>query len=142
MRGFDPSRHIGHFEQAAEIQVRNGLGGDLVGVVGRAGANAIGFSGQPIGLDEITMSPGTAFDLHEHEGDHILYVLEGHGGIVIDDVLYPLRAGNSVFVPAEYAHGVTATEDAIGPFRFLAFGVPHHPLHDDARMRLVGHQSA
>lgn len=141
MRGFVPSQHLKNLSDAEGIQVRNGLGGDLVGVTGRSGVQAVSFGGLPMGLDEIVMAPGTKFDLHEHEGDHILYVLEGKGGIVIDEVLHPLDVGDSVFVPAEYPHGVTTTEGSV-PFRFLAFGIPHHPLDDDTRMHLVDFQEA
>ena len=142
MRGFIPSQHLQSLSVAADIQVRNGNGGDLLGVTGRSGVQAVSFSGLPMGLDEIVMVPGTKFDLHEHEGDHILYVLEGNGGIVIDEVFHPLGPGDSVFVPAEYPHGVTTAEGADGPFRFLAFGIPHHPLDDDMRMHLVDLQEA
>lgn len=142
MRRFIPSQHLQSLAQAAGVQVRDGQGGDLVGVTGKSGVQAVSFGGLPMGLDEIVMEPGTRFDLHEHEGDHILYVLEGRGGIVIDEVTHPLGAGDSVFVPAEYPHGVTTVDGATAPFRFLAFGIPHHPLDDDARMHLVDLQEA
>lgn len=82
------------------------------------------------------MRPGTRFDLHEHPGGHILYVLSGEGGIIIDCTSYPLRVGDSVFIPAEYSHGVVAAESG-APLCFLAFGVPHRTLDSDDRMRLL-----
>lgn len=137
MRELDASVRPRRIADAAVIQVRDGRGGDLVGVTGHSGPRAIGYSGAPLGLDQIIMEPGTRFDLHEHEGDHILYVLAGEGAIDIDGVLHPLREGDAVFVPAEHPHGVTTVDGAGKPFTFLAFGIPHHPLHDEDRMRLV-----
>jgi mannose-6-phosphate isomerase-like protein (cupin superfamily) len=146
MREFLPGRHLVTIAESALVQLRDGRDNDLVGVTGRPGARAVSFDGQPIGLDEITMLPGTQFDLHEHEGDHILYILEGRGGILIGGVLHELAAGDSVFVPAETPHGVTTVDgDGDGDggvFRFLAFGIPHHRLDDDDRMRLVELQDA
>lgn len=137
MRAFDAIRHIRAIHRCETVQVMNGKGGALEGVTGRSGARATGHAGHPLGLDEITMKPGSRFELHEHEGDHILYVLAGVGGITIDGVTHELSTGDSVFVPAEYPHGVTTMPGATEPFRFLAFGVPHHPLSADDRMRLV-----
>ncbi len=142
MREFDPAEHLRTFEKCPRVQLRDGRGSELSGVTGRSGPQARGFSGQAIGLDEINMEPGTRFELHEHEGDHILYVLEGQGGIFVEGVLHQLSVGDSVFVPAETPHGVSTVEGATGPFRFLAFGVPHHPLDDDDRMHLIDLQEA
>jgi quercetin dioxygenase-like cupin family protein len=137
MRDFDPHAHIRCIDKMPEARVRDGRGDWLEGVVGRSGVRADGHHGAPIGLDQIEMQPGTRFDMHDHAGDHILYVLEGDGGITINGITHHLSAGDSVFVPAEYPHGVTTIEGAVKPFRFLAFGVPHKPLDDDHRMRLI-----
>lgn len=137
MRGFNPTGHLRSLEQCPRVQVRDGKGSDLTGVTGRSGPQAVSFSGHALGLDEICMEPGTRFDMHEHEGDHILYVLEGEGAIWIGGSLYPLKQGDSVFVPAECPHGVTTAQGCDSVFKFLAFGIPHHPLDDDHRMRLV-----
>lgn len=142
MRDFDPVQHRRSLPSCATVQLRDGRGGDLVGVTGRAGPRATAFTGHAIGLDEISMAPGSRFDLHEHEGDHILYVLEGRGSISIGGDRYEMSAGDSVFVPAECAHGVSTVEGFAGTFRFLAFGVPHHPLEGDSRMKLVRLQEA
>jgi quercetin dioxygenase-like cupin family protein len=137
MRAFDPNTHHRSIDKATIIRLRDGLGGYLAGITGRAGPSATGFSGLAIGLDEITMEPGTRFSLHEHEGDHILYVLEGRGAIAIGGSVYSLAAGDSVYVPAECPHGVTTVSEADERFRFLAFGLPHRPLDDDGRMQIV-----
>lgn len=142
MRDFCLPEHLCTLAARPVIQLRDGRGVDLHGVTGRPGPRAVSFLGVPIGLDEITMIPGTQFDLHEHEGDHVLYVLEGCGGIFIDGQLHRLAPGDSIFVPAECPHGVTTLEEADSNFRFLSFGIPHHTLDDDSRMSLVDLQGA
>lgn len=137
MREFNAEDHLINIPASRRVQLRDGLGADLVGVTGHPGPRVTGFGGQAIGVDEITMLPGTRFDLHEHEGDHMLYVLEGRGGITIGGELHELSSGDAVFVPAECPHGVTTVDGASHPFRFISFGVPHHRLDDDERMHLV-----
>jgi quercetin dioxygenase-like cupin family protein len=142
MRDFDPVQHRRSLPTCETVQLRDGRGGNLAGVTGRSGPRAVAFTGHPIGLDEIRMEPGSRFDMHEHQGDHVLYVLEGRGAIWIGGHLYEMTAGDSVFVPAECPHGVSTVEGYDGVFRFLAFGVPHHPLDGDSRMTLVDAQRA
>lgn len=91
------------------------------------------------GVDLIEMDPGSAFPLHVHPGDHILYVLDDSvAGIVhVDGVDYVVRPGDSIFIPAEYPHGVKTFAHVPAPLRFLAVGVPHKHVSATDRMRIV-----
>jgi quercetin dioxygenase-like cupin family protein len=81
------------------------------------------------------MAAGTAFELHTHPGAHILVIRDGRGSIAIDGVTYDLSEDDSIYVPADYAHGVSA--GANSGMTFLAFGVPHLPIDAPDRMTLV-----
>ena len=107
----------------------------LSNIRGRAGAMGQTNEGVAIGVDLIEMQPGSGFDLHTHAGQHILYVIEGEGAVVVDGSAHPIQAGDTVFVPAEYPHGVTAG-DALGSLRLLSFGYPHKQVGAIDRMRL------
>jgi quercetin dioxygenase-like cupin family protein len=132
---FDPEAHIRNILEHASEAVSDGSGGTLAGVVGQPGAQALLDSGEPIGVDSICMQPGTAFELHTHPGAHILVVTGGAGSISVDGVEHAIREGDTVFVPADYAHGVRA--DATTGVLFLAFGFPHRAVSAPDRMRLV-----
>ncbi|MEU7524210.1 cupin domain-containing protein [Saccharothrix sp. NPDC042600] len=108
----------------------------LEDITGVSGARAEALPGLPVGVDRIVMQPGTAFPLHVHPGAHILYVLGGTGGLHIDGHDYVLEPGDSVYVPADYPHGVRGPVDA-HPLEFLAFGAPHHEVDSTTRMVVV-----
>jgi mannose-6-phosphate isomerase-like protein (cupin superfamily) len=112
----------------------------LPGVRGRPGALGLTADGHSIGVDLIEMDAFSAFPLHVHRGDHILYGLEGNGTVVVDHVDYPLGMGTTVFIAAEQPHGVRGPET--GRLRFLAFGVPHEHVSSPKRMTLVTEDGA
>ncbi|SDG59584.1 Cupin domain-containing protein [Lentzea fradiae] len=134
---FDPEVHIRGIQDEPFVQLVDHHGRPLEGIKGVAGvAEEIGL-GVPIGADRLVMQPGTAFELHTHPGAHILYVLSSRGFIHIDGVDYEMKAGDTVFVPADYAHGVKTNAKVSEPLQILAFGVPHMPLESKERMTLV-----
>ena len=133
-RPFDVKRHI-VIETCPTQPLADGDGGILEGVFGFAGVASILENGDEIGVDLIHMAAGTAFELHTHPGAHILVVREGRGSITIDGVDYKMRPGDTVYVPAQYPHGVRA--GLTTNVSFLAFGVPHMPLSSPERMTLV-----
>lgn len=136
-RAFLPSNHIRNVFDAVELSVQDGTGRALPGIVGHAGPLARSHLGWQLGADRIVMQPGSAFPLHTHEGDHILYVLDGVGAIHIDGVDHHLREGDAIYVPAEYPHGVKTYTQASSPFAILAVGVPHKPVDASDRMLLA-----
>ena len=108
----------------------------LAGIRGRLGAAALSLSGHEIGVDLIEMQHDTAFPLHVHAGDHILYVLAGPGVVNIDGEDRRVETGDTIFIAAEHPHGVKTLPDA-PPLRFLAFGHPHKHVSAEDRMQIV-----
>ena len=109
----------------------------LEGIHGGEGAKGILADGADMGLDVIEMEPTSEFPLHTHEGSHILYILEGEGRVHIEGVDYAVDVGDSVFIPAEFPHGVKTSPRYTQPFKFLAIGYPHHPVESTTRMQAV-----
>ncbi|MFI5758513.1 cupin domain-containing protein [Streptomyces sp. NPDC051569] len=138
-RTFNPDEHIANVLESAERAMYDDAGVRLRDITGVAGASARITGGLPIGVDRIIMNPGAGFPLHVHEGAHLLYVLNGNGGLHIDGQDYVLRTGDSIYVPAEYPHGVQGPLDD-QPLEFLAFGAPHHPIDSHTRMTLIRQQ--
>jgi quercetin dioxygenase-like cupin family protein len=127
-----------NLDQSELIPLVNEHGEELPGIRGRKGVKAIRVNGEELGVDLIEMDVGSAFPLHTHPGDHILFVLEGQGGVVINGEFHRVVKNDSIFIAAEYPHGVRGPvqpEDA--PFRFLAVGIPHMELDSRDRMKLV-----
>jgi mannose-6-phosphate isomerase-like protein (cupin superfamily) len=51
------------------------------------------------------MQGGQVGDYHDHENvEQIYYFIEGSGKMKIDDVLYPVKAGDSVHLPPRVKH--------------------------------------
>lgn len=111
-------------------------GNRLEGIMGSGGSRGLTSAGVSLGVDRIVMRPGSAFPLHVHEGDHLLVILSGCGSIHVGGVDYKLVAGDSIYVPAEFPHGVGGpTDDNL--FEILAFGIPHHAIDSHTRMTVV-----
>jgi quercetin dioxygenase-like cupin family protein len=132
---FNPDLHIVNVSGDIADPVSDGAGGMFTNIHGRSGARGITEHGEAVGVDLIKMTAGSAFEQHTHPGAHLLVIQEGRGSIAIDGVSYKLREGDSVYVPAAYDHGVSASADT--GLTFLAFGVPHLPIHAPDRMTLV-----
>jgi quercetin dioxygenase-like cupin family protein len=105
------------------------------------GACSLTMTGHEIGVDLIEMQSGSAFPLHVHPGDHVLFVLKGTGCVSIDSVDHTVIEGDTILIPAEYPHGVKTLAGYELPFTFLAFGHPHKHLDATDRMKLVTQSS-
>jgi quercetin dioxygenase-like cupin family protein len=138
---FRPELHIRNLLTGTPVRLVNPDGIALDGIAGVAGAAEaleLGMeSGTQIGVDRIVMVAGAEFELHTHPGAHILYVLRSRGFIHVDGIDYEMSAGDSVYVPANYPHGVRTDRTAEESLELLAFGVPHLPLTSTSRMTLV-----
>lgn len=135
-RTFRSDEHIVNLISGALVDMYDDSGNRLPGIQGTGGSRGHTTSGQALGVDRIVMAPGSAFPLHIHEGDHLLVILAGTGSIHVDGVDYKLTVGDSIYVPAEYPHGVGGPVDD-RPFEILAFGIPHHPIDSHTRMTIV-----
>lgn len=133
---FSPEDHIRNLLEGVRRAMYDDTGVQLEDITGVAGSRAEALPGLTIGLDRIIMLPGTAFPLHVHPGAHLLYVLNGRGGLHIDGKDYVLETGDSIYVPADYPHGV---QGPVGdqPLEFLSFGAPHHEVDSTTRMVMV-----
>lgn len=133
---FSPEEHIRNLLEGMQREMYDDTGIALTDITGVSGSRAEALPGLTIGLDRIIMLPGTAFPLHVHPGAHLLYVLNGKGGLHIDGKDYVLNTGDSIYVPADYPHGVQGPLDD-RPLEFLAFGAPHHEVDSTTRMVMV-----
>jgi quercetin dioxygenase-like cupin family protein len=134
---FDPELHIQSVADGPHLELVDHQGNPLPGIVGVPGACETIHLGVEIGVDRLIMKSGSAFELHTHPGAHVLYVLASRGYIHIDGVDYEMKVGDTVYVPADYAHGVKTDSRVDEPLEILAFGVPHMPVESKDRMTLV-----
>lgn len=135
-RQFAQAEHIRNVLAGDWVDLFDEYGHKLEGIRGRMGAAGMTVAGHEIGADLIEMQPGSAFPLHVHPGDHILYVLSGPGIVHVDGVDHWVGTGDTIFIPAEYPHGVKTLSSA-PPLVFLAVGCPHKHVSARDRMRLV-----
>jgi quercetin dioxygenase-like cupin family protein len=143
-RVFSSEQHLHNILTGEWVELVDEEGHPLPGIRGRVGAAGMTLGQVELGADLIEMQPGSAFPLHTHEGDHLLYVVSGHGFVHIDGVDQPVTEGDTIFVPAEYPHGVLSDAEATDVFRLLAVGHPHKHVGARDRMHMVDpdHESA
>jgi quercetin dioxygenase-like cupin family protein len=136
-RVFSSEEHLRNILTGEWTQLVDEDGNVLQGIRGRVGAAGMTLEQVELGADLIEMQPGSAFPLHTHEGDHLLYVISGHGFVHIDGIDRPVREGDTIFVPAEYPHGVLSDPQATDVFCLLAVGHPHKHVGARDRMHRV-----
>lgn len=134
---FNPREHIQNILTGSHVKLYNPDGSVLPGISGVSGVAEFLESGTEIGADRIIMESGARFELHTHPGAHILYVLRSRGYIHIAGIDYEMAEGDTVYVPAEFPHGVKTNQEVAEPLELLAFGVPHMPVDSRSRMKLV-----
>jgi quercetin dioxygenase-like cupin family protein len=137
VRSFKRANHIKNVLQGEWVHLHDDHGVELVGIRGRIGACAMTVRGYEIGVDLIEMQPGAAFPMHVHPGDHILFVVSGRGIVHVDGTDHQVTAGETIYIPAEYTHGVKTIRDEPKSFTFIAFGYPHKHLEATDRMTVV-----
>src|ERR1051325_11035223 len=98
---FNEAKHLRRLFEAEWEKLFDDSHELVPGILGRAGACANIFGGE-FGIDMIAMDPGSFFPLHIHPGHHLLYALHGAGHVTIDGIDYPFRAGDTIYIPAEY----------------------------------------
>lgn len=64
-----------------------------------------------------TLQPGGHTPHHQHESEHLNYILEGNGVVMDGEVLRPVRAGDFVLVKPHEQHQYRNTGD--GPLVFM-----------------------
>jgi len=134
-RRWTKSKHLKNLLKGSWTKMYDSEGRLLKGIRGRIGAVATGMTGHEVGVDLIEMQPGTAFPLHVHDGDHVLYVESGTGAVHINGKKRPIKKGDTIFIAAEYPHGVVGPrKDAKEPLLIIAFGHPHTHVESKRRM--------
>lgn len=136
-RQWAAEQHLQNVLDAGEwVPMFDSNGNRLPGIRGKRGAGATKIDGTEIGADLIEMQPGSAFPLHVHDGDHVLYVESGTGAVHIDGENRQVKKGDTIFIAAEYPHGVVGpapTEQE--PLVIIAFGHPHKHVGSHDRMK-------
>ena len=136
-RQFLATEHIKNVLVGEWVPLHDEAGQPLPGIRGRIGVAGMTLDHHEFGIDLMEMQPGSAFPLHVHTGDHILVGLEGRVYVHVDGVNYVMDKGDTVFIPAEYPHGVKTIPEESEPATFLAIGHPHKHLSAPDRMRQV-----
>ena len=87
-------------------------------------------AGAVLSFGEVVLLPGKGHDRHNHPvSEEILYVLSGEGRQILDDgEPFPIRAGNTIYVPTAVYHSTLNT--GWEPLRLLALYNPAGPELD------------
>ncbi len=73
-------------------------------------------------MRQFEVAPGGHTPRHSHAYEHQVFVIEGSGVVLEDDVEHPLRPGTAVFVPPSQLHQFRNTGTT--PLKFLCL-IPH-----------------
>jgi quercetin dioxygenase-like cupin family protein len=134
---FDPEKHVRNVLDGNEVKMLNPDGSVLSGIRGVSGVAELLDLGAQMGIDRIIMEPGSRFEVHTHPGGHVLYVLRSAGYIHVNGVDYDMEEGDTVYVPANFPHGIKTNPQVGSTLELLAIGVPHMPIDSTSRMTLV-----
>jgi len=67
-------------------------------------------------LRSITVKPGGHTPKHSHDFEHEVYVVEGHGTVLLGDQMHLIRAGDVIYVKADLEHQFKSQGESL---RFL-----------------------
>ena len=68
-----------------------------------------------VGFDRVKISQGSSLKPHIHEtSESFIYILEGTVVVTVDDKDYPVKAGDTIYIPSGASHGFsTPSEDVV-----------------------------
>lgn len=73
----------------------------------------------------MSLRPGEEIGMEVHDGDQVIYFVEGEGMVVLDDGIHDVQKGSIVVVPTGAPHNVINSEDA--PLKlFTIYAPPQH----------------
>jgi len=73
----------------------------------------------------MSLRPGEEIGMEVHDGDQIMYLVEGEGFVMLDDSRQEVEKGSIVFVPAGVRHDVVNSDDE--PMKlFTIYAPPQH----------------
>lgn len=67
-----------------------------------------------VGFDHVRIAQGSALKPHTHaDSESFIYILEGTAVVRLDDKLFSVKAGDTVYIPAGVSHGFTTADEAV-----------------------------
>lgn len=84
-------------------------------------------TGEHAQLVVMTLAPGEEIGEETHEGDQILFFVEGEGEAILEGASSPVRVGDYVFVPAGTLHNFVNRGSE--PLRLLTTYAPPEHAH-------------
>lgn len=99
--------------QMNPVQMEGVKGASMALMIGRK-HNAPHFS-----LRSFSVDAGGHTPEHQHDYEHEVYVISGTGSVLLEDAYHPVKAGDTILVPANELHQFTVPNEASEPFRFL-----------------------
>lgn len=85
----------------------------------------------------MSIEPGDEIGLEVHDGDQILYFVEGEGKVVLDGEEHEVEKGSIAFVPSGVHHNVVNTDDDELKL-FTVYAPPQHPWNTVERKKKTG----
>lgn len=83
------------------------------------------FTGTKSQLVLMSLRPGEEIGTEVHDGDQIIYVVDGEGFVVVDNSKLDIEKGSIVFVPTGARHNVVSNDDE--PMKlFTIYAPPQH----------------
>lgn len=70
-------------------------------------------------LRSIAVTPGGHTPEHQHDYEHEVFVVSGTGSVLLDGEYHPIRAGDTILVPANERHQFKVPEETNEPLNFL-----------------------
>lgn len=85
----------------------------------------------------MSIEPGDEIGLEVHDGDQILYFVDGEGKVVLDGEEHEIEKGSIAFIPAGVQHNVVNTDEEELKL-FTVYAPPQHPWNTVERKKKVG----
>lgn len=83
------------------------------------------FTGAKSQLVLMALRPGQEIGTEVHDGDQVIYLIEGDGFAVLDDARKKIEKGSIVFIPAGVRHNIVNT-DGEAMKLFTIYAPPQH----------------
>jgi len=74
------------------------------------GSNSHVLATEKITVSFLTMNPGIYFEVHHHEAEQVMIVLDGAIDEIIEGKLYPVKEGDVIVLPSNTEHGGYVSE--------------------------------
>lgn len=67
-----------------------------------------------VGFDHVRIAPGSALKPHTHaDSESFIYIVEGSAVVRLNDKLFSVKAGDTIYIPAGVSHGFTTADEAV-----------------------------